>query len=686
MKNKITSLLIALCLVSVCVFSGCSGCSGCSKNKNEVSVLSGVEYNGVHELNATETNSWLVKDGKTDYEVVVPSETSALVNVAKDEFIDLFRMATGITLSIVKDEGLTHTPNGKYISLGETTIFKSSGLSVDKKELGKDGVRIITKDETVYLIGGSDYGTIYSVYDFMKLTFDYEYFYDDCIQIEKGVKNKKLLKYGVKDIPDMKDRKGGWFPQLWKNEDNIAYRFKLASASSQITDLPAYTDFDETKSAGYTVHTTDDLLPKATYQQKHPKWYTTVTAEGGKQLCYTARGNSKEFEAMAAECAKKIEFALTVNTPADKPFINNCYIGMEDTYDACACEECTRLKEYYGAESGAVCIFVNRVAQLVDEWMNDPENAEYYREDFHIMLLAYNNFIDAPVKYDETAKKYVAVDDKVKLRDNVGVYYADIKQDWQSSLFSTANEKTLVNLQGWSELTNRIDHYVYAINYNTNGTNLIPYDTFNYFTDEMFKYYMSIGSRGYYVCNIGGYSNNGDYESNWGKLKLYLQANLLWDCNQSESELMDKWFNATFADAAPAMRSLFDLQRVYMSEISNKNEFYMQDSIYINFKQKNLFPQNVLLQWMGVCDTAAKAIAKYKSTDAQYYKTLLTHIEAEYIAPAYIYLSLYKEDLLDGAKYEVRDRIYNALSLMGVEDIRLEGFSNTSLIKSLESV
>lgn len=686
MKNKITSLLIALCLVSVCVFSGCSGCSGCSKKKNEVSVLSGVEYNGVHELNATETNSWLVKDGKTDYEVVVPSETSALINVAKDEFIDLFRMVTGITLSIVKDEGLTHTPNGKYISLGETTIFKSSGLSVDKKELGKDGVRIITKDETVYLIGGSDYGTIYSVYDFMKLTFDYEYFYDDCIQIEKGVKNKKLLKYGVKDIPDMKDRKGGWFPQLWKNEDNIAYRFKLASASSQITDLPAYTDFDETKSAGYTVHTTDDLLPKATYQQKHPKWYTTVTAEGGKQLCYTARGDSKEFEAMAAECAKKIEFALTVNTPADKPFINNCYIGMEDTYDACACEECTRLKEYYGAESGAVCIFVNRVSELVDEWMKDPKNAEYYREDFYIMFLAYNNFIDAPVKYDETAKKYVAVDEKVKLRDNVGVYYADIKQDWQSSLFSATNEKTLVNLQGWSELTNRIDHYVYAINYNTNGTNLIPYDTFNYFTDEMFKYYMSIGSRGYYVCNIGGYSNNGDYESNWGKLKLYLQANLLWDCNQSESELMDKWFNATFADAAPAMRSLFDLQRVYMSEISNKNGFYMQDSIYINFKQKNLFPQNVLLQWMGVCDTAANAIAKYKSTDAQYHKTLLTHIEAEYIAPAYIYLSLYKEDLLDGAKYEVRDRIYNALSLMGVEDIRLEGFSNTSLIKSLESV
>ena len=197
---------------------------------------------------------------------------------------------------------------------------------------------------------------------------------------------------------------------------------------------------------------------------------------------------------------------------------------------------------------------------------------------------------------------------------------------------------------------------------------------------------MSIGSRGYYVCNIGGYSNDGDYEVNWGKLKLYLQTNLLWDCNQSEAELMDKWFNAMFADAAPVMRSFFDLQRVYMSELSNKNGFYVQDSIYINLKQKSLFPQNVLLQWMGMCDTAANAIAKYKEADAEYYKTLLTHIEAEYLAPAHIYLSLYKEDLLDGVKYEVRDRIYNALSLMGIEDIRLEGFSNSSLVKSLKSI
>lgn len=683
MKNKITGILIALCIALSIVFSGCSDCSGCDK-KEEVAVVSGVEYKGVHELNATETNEWLVKDGKTDYVVVVPSETSATINVAKDEFIDLFRMATGITLSIVKDAGLTHTENGKYISLGETKLFESSGLSVDKKELTKDGIRIITKDKTVYLVGGSDYGTVYSVYDFMKLTFDYEYFYNDCIQIEKNVRNKKLSDFNVKDIPDMKDRKGGWFPQLWKNTNNIAYRVKLASSGG--IGLPVYTDYDETKLGGSGVHTTDKLLPKATYQQEHPKWYTTVNAEGGKQLCYTARGDSEEFEAMAQECAKKIEFALTVNKPADKPFINNCYIGMEDTYDACACEECTRLKEYYGAESGAVCIFVNRVAELVDEWMNDPKNAEFYREEFYIMLLAYNNFIDAPVKYDEAAKKYVAVDDKVKLRDNVGVYYADIKQDWQSSLFSEANKKTLVNLQGWSELAKRIDHYVYAINYNTNSTNLAPYDTFNYFTDEMFRYYMSIGSRGYYVCNIAGYSNDGDYEVNWGKLKLYLQTNLLWDCNQSEAELMDKWFNAMFADAAPVMRSFFDLQRVYMSELSNKNGFYVQDSIYINLKQKSLFPQNVLLQWMGMCDTAANAIAKYKEADAEYYKTLLTHIEAEYLAPAHIYLSLYKEDLLDGVKYEVRDRIYNALSLMDIEDIRLEGFSNSSLVKSLKSI
>ena len=257
MKNKITCLFLALFVAFSVVFSGCD-CSGCDK-KEEVAVVSGVEYKGVHELNATETDEWLVKDGKTDYVIVVPLETSTVINVAKDEFIDLFRMATGITLSVIKDEGLTHSENGKYISLGETSLFESSGLSIDKKELTKDGVRIITKDKTVYLVGGSDYGTVYSVYDFMKLTFNYEYFYDDCIQIDKNVKSKKLSAYDVKDIPDMKDRKGGWFPQLWKNENNISYRFKLASGDSQITTLPVYTDYDEPKSDGYTVHTTEKL-------------------------------------------------------------------------------------------------------------------------------------------------------------------------------------------------------------------------------------------------------------------------------------------------------------------------------------------------------------------------------------------------------------------------------------------
>lgn len=680
MRKRITCCLAALLVLFSFVFSGCG------ENDKEVNVVSRVSYQGVHEMNATETDDWLVNNGKTDYVIVVPESTSSIINVAKDEFIDLFRMATGITLSVQKDSGLTHTASGKFISLGETSLLESSGLDIDKKELSKDGIRIITKDKTVYLVGGSDYGTVYSVYDFMKLAFDYEYFYDDCIQIEKNVKNKKLLEFDVKDIPDMKDRYGKWYPQLWRNENNISYRFKLASSNAEIIELPAYPDYDETVTTGSGVHTTDKLLPRSVYQKDHPKWYTTVTSEGGKQLCYTARGDKEEFEAMAEECAKKIEFALTVNTPEEKPCISTCYIGMEDTYDACACEECTRLKEYYGAESGAACIFVNRVAELVDEWMNDPENAAYYREDFYITLVAYNNFIDAPVKWDEKAEKYVAVDDKVKLRDNVGIYYADIKQDWQSSLFSEINKKTLVNLQGWSELSNRISHYVYTVNFKVSSTTLVPFDTFNYFTDEMFRYYMSIGSHGYYVCNIAGYTDSEDYEVNWSKLQLYIHTNLLWDCNQSEAELMDKWFNAMFADAAPVMKSFFDLQRVYMAELSNKNNLYKQDSIYIELKKKEYFPQNVLLQWMGLCDKAITAIAKYKTSDADYYQTLLTHIEAEYLAPAHIYLTLYSDDLLDSVKYEVRDRIYNALSLMNIEDICIEGYSKASLISTLENI
>jgi hypothetical protein len=178
---------------------------------------------GIHDFTNTDSDTeWLVKDGKTDYVLYVPAVQSAKIKTAIQEFQLLFFDATGINISFVMDT----TPaveNGKYISIGENALFESvyveddfegydankhiTKSEFDKANLKEDGVRILTKGKTVYLLGGSlDAGVVNAVYTFMNLHFNYEYFYRNCITIDKDVTDEKLKIFNVKDVPDIDRR------------------------------------------------------------------------------------------------------------------------------------------------------------------------------------------------------------------------------------------------------------------------------------------------------------------------------------------------------------------------------------------------------------------------------------------------------------------------------------------------
>ena len=195
--NKITALSLSVLTL------GTIGLSACQRNGGVVipEVNSEYVYNGTHIYNATDTKDYLVRNGKTEYKLVIPATTTASLRTARTEFVDLFEDATGITLTVVTDNQVTDASTGKYISLGDTTLLEKSGIKIDYYELTADGHRIVTKDDDIYLCGGADEGTVFSVYTFMNLTFNYETYYFDCMEIEK-TSEKKLKNYDVTDIPD----------------------------------------------------------------------------------------------------------------------------------------------------------------------------------------------------------------------------------------------------------------------------------------------------------------------------------------------------------------------------------------------------------------------------------------------------------------------------------------------------
>lgn len=177
-------------------------------------------YQGVHQLNAPDSeNTWLVKDGVSDFTLVVPVAQSKYMSIAKQEFDLLFFDATGLTLSMVTDSDSRLTTDGKYISLGENEFFKAnnknpgdegydpeihiSDAEYDRNNLKTEGLRIITKKDVTYILGFTDLGVVNGVYTFLNLHFGFEYFYRDTIYIDTNVTNEKAKVFDVKDVPDI---------------------------------------------------------------------------------------------------------------------------------------------------------------------------------------------------------------------------------------------------------------------------------------------------------------------------------------------------------------------------------------------------------------------------------------------------------------------------------------------------
>ena len=302
-----------LCLCTAFSAVACEGCNGSktsdsssesSSENKQTSALLGKRYTyeGTHIFTAPETDSYIVEDGRTEYQILIPSNANKYEIKAATELTAFFKQATGITLKTVNEpeEGCTHNDTVKYFSIGKTKMYQSSGLTYDAEQLAADGVRIQTKGNTVYLNGGWIAGPVYAVYDMLEILLNYQYFNNECWLIDEHVQNLKLRNFDVLDIPDVKLRTAFW-GKTRENLDDAGYRFRML----EYMDAYIMPIGDLEYSKPRTIHNSFNILP-----QNNPvaeaNWYSTA----GNQLCYTARGDAESYERMVAQAAKVVESCL----------------------------------------------------------------------------------------------------------------------------------------------------------------------------------------------------------------------------------------------------------------------------------------------------------------------------------------------------------------------------------------
>ena len=95
MKKRLISFLLA-----VVAFSSFTGCNYISGNEPYQEPAKYTYTDGVHVYDAPIIqDKYLVKNGATEYKILLPQTMTDDLRVARDELIYFFKEATGITLS-----------------------------------------------------------------------------------------------------------------------------------------------------------------------------------------------------------------------------------------------------------------------------------------------------------------------------------------------------------------------------------------------------------------------------------------------------------------------------------------------------------------------------------------------------------------------------------------------------------
>lgn len=636
MRRKFSMKKIMALLLTGCTVAGCFG--ACAKTETK-------DYGGSEKPNGkpseivVETDDYLVKNGGTEYKILADSDPSADEVFAESELIDVFKQATGITLSVVTDEAAELSTNCKYLSIGDNELLKQqTGVDVSYETLGEDGFKLVTKGKTIFMCGGGEQGTLYAVYEFLSRTVDFETFGPNGTRIASNIKELKLFEYDVTQIPSFRKRTLG--SGVIYEAEGTQRRLRLQTTETYLGDVNKV-----------QVHNSLAYLPPATYAEEHPDWYTNSLGE----LCYTAHGNENEYELMAQAAAD----ALKAELP--KTNVSMFTLTQQDNTAFCNCPSCVAEEAANGARSGAIVKFANKVHDLVMAWF-ETEEGKAYKRDFRLYFFAYQDSLDAPVKRDAQGNARPANDDVI-CHKGVGVYFAPMELDYERSIYEDVNHNFLSAFTDWKVLTDEMILWAYATNFNYY---LMPYDCFEYM-QEFFKVAKSAGVQTFYHQHqnnqIGG-------STGWENLKLYLSAKLLWDVDADVGALTQDFFEAYYGPVADEMLQLYTEFRAH-SAVVKKNTAPRRSTIYANRLKEEYWQRQMLLDWSERIAALLKKLEPLKKQDKAEYDRIYKNVAAEGVSYDYILTEVYGNTFSQSELKEVKTELRGYLTLSGISKLDL---------------
>lgn len=571
------------------------------------------------------TGQYLVNNGATEYKIIIPEESSGLLQIASSDLSKFISEATGVNIPVVTDKEAAG--EGKYISIGQTTLLEDTNITYFADELGRDGYKIITEEDDLYLIGSSDYGSLYAAYELLEILVGWDYFAQDCYTLTKGMTQIPLYGFDLIDVPDIPIRIAS--DGVVEGSNQALYRMR---------QRPLTENFIFVK--GYWAHNSFQFVKDSA--DVNDTWYNAAKT----QLCYTAHGDAEQYEKMQEACFITLRDAL-IETP-DREAVS---FTIEDNSDYCDCDACNAMTAQYGALSSTVILFLNDLSARVRAWFETEEGKPYAR-DLRIVFFAYNSYEAAPATYNESTGKYEA-NNGIKMDNGVYCMLAPIRMDYYRPITDSANQEYYNNLKSWGDMA---QGNLYLWYYSTNFFNyLAPYDCFDSFAEN---YRMAAQCNTYYLFDQRQTDEKVTI-TGWSTLKDYVCSKLAWDVDQNPELLIDKFFAGYFGPAAPEMREIFDELRILTEYNKEHKEMSGSSTIYLSLTDEKYWPKDVLEKWLEGYDRAEEKIASLQESNPELHQAYLERIQKEKLSTLYLFVECYSyntsAELIDAYKAEFRE-------------------------------
>jgi len=478
----------------------------------------------------------IVRDSQALGVIVIPEAASEQVKKSAAFLQNYVEKATGAKLPI-------GTAAGKQaaIHIGATALAKSQQVPLG--DLGTDGfVQKRVDAENFLILGGSDWGTEYGVYDFLERYLGVRWLAATELFTDIPKSKSLALPEGeVKEIPTFLSRE--IYPMMVESDPKDARRsagplwYSLGDQWGRVNRLRATIEFH---------HYLKELLPPSKFGASNPEFYPMLDGERFVPPDDEAYQWQPNFSAPGIAKAAANEINRFFDAHPEKTSYS---LGINDSYRFDESEESKARRS--GRKNS---ISLEDISDDYFQWANEVADLVHEKHpDARLGLLAYLQVLEPPTR--------------LKVSPYIVPFITFENTRWEDPESRAAMQKVTL---GWSDQSSALGWYDYVYGAGFQVPRVFPHaeqKALVWGAEHQVKYYYA------------------EATPNWGEgPNMWVLSKLIWNPRQDVDRLLNDWYQAAVGDkAAPKLAEYYKIWEKFWGEDILSSRWYSATNLWADF-------------------------------------------------------------------------------------------------------